>query len=46
MRYELSQKEVWAIQETLNEKGRPAVEIKIEDGKIAIIRIDRRLVKK
>ena len=46
MRYELSPKEVFLIQETLNDKNRPSVEVKIEDGKIAIVRIDRRLVKK
>lgn len=46
MQYELSQREIWAIQDVLNSKGRPAVEVKIENGKVAIVKVERTLVKK
>lgn len=46
MQYELSQRELFAIQQTINGPGHPAVEVKIENGKVTVVEIKRKLVSK
>lgn len=46
MRHEVSDRDIAAINEALNGPGHPVAEVKIEGGKIVVVQISRKVLKK
>ena len=46
MRHELSERDITAIEDALNGPGHPVAEVKIEGGKIVVVQISRKVLKK
>lgn len=45
MEYKLTEKDILAIEKALKGKGCPKAEVKIENGKIIVLRVTRQTVK-